>query len=64
MRCNRPVRCWDFLIRPCRRPAGHIDNGNANCCNPFSDTPPMQEAPKPPASSYKNEDKELVAARA
>lgn len=38
--CGHMVKCWDYLRRPCVRPRGHMDSGNPNCHNPFSDTPP------------------------
>ena len=67
MRCGKLVRCWDFLVRPCRRPLGHMDEGNPNCHNPFSDAAPTS-VPKPPASSYKEngvkDEKGKVAATA
>ena len=38
--CGFPQRCWDQHRRPCLRPKGHVDDGNPNCHNPFSDSPP------------------------
>lgn len=29
--CNKPIKCWDLLVRPCMRPAGHTPGK----CNPF-----------------------------
>ena len=39
-KCLHMVKCWDLLKRPCVRPKFHMDNGNSNCHNPFSNTPP------------------------
>lgn len=30
--CNKPIKCWDLLVRPCKRAAGHTPG----LCNPFS----------------------------
>lgn len=35
MICTKMVRCYDFLTRQCKRPAGHQGG-----CNPFSDACP------------------------
>lgn len=32
-KCNKEIRCYDYLIRKCVRPKNH-----ALGCNPFSDT--------------------------
>ena len=39
-KCSHPVRCWDYHIRYCLRPKGHVDDGNPNCHNPFSSSAP------------------------
>lgn len=49
MRCNKPVRCWDFLTRPCRLPEGHKPG-----CNPFSSEPSQAGKVQPvPAPAQK-----------
>ena len=41
--CGHIVKCWDHLRRPCVREKGHVDNGNLNCHNPFSNSAPPNE---------------------
>ena len=35
--CGKPIKCYDYMTRPCIRKRGHTDG-----CNPFSDYYPQK----------------------
>ena len=63
--CGYMQKCWDFSRRPCLRPKGHVDDGNPNCHNPFSNTPPPKRellTMRKPLQTFREKERELVNA--
>jgi len=63
--CGFLQKCWDHHRRPCLRPKGHMDDGNPNCHNPFSDSvsPKMEVITmRKPLQTFREKERELVSA--